>query len=128
MDIAKMGEALFFGDWGGEGGPVGWDGFGVGAGGQGGVAVGGIPIHGQGDGGGYADEGEVVDANVGGVSAADFGGLEEDAIGDSGFGGDVPGLDVVEASGGLGADGDGGGSAVDDRVVDLDVVGGAVDA
>ena len=128
MDIAKVGKTLLLGDWGRQGDPVGWDGFGVGAGGQGGVAVGGVPVHGHGDGGRYADEGEVVDADIGGVAAAHLGGLEEDSVGDARFGGDVPGLDVMEAARGLGTDGDGGGSVVDDGVVDLDVVGGAVDA
>ena len=69
-----------------------------------------------------------MDADVRGVAAARVGGLEEDSVGDAGFGGDVPGLDVVEAAGGFAADGDGGGSVADDGVVDLDVVGGAVDA
>ena len=43
-------------------------------------------------------------------------------------GGDVVGLDVAEAAGGLGADGDGGCSMVDDAVAEDDVFGGAVDA
>jgi hypothetical protein len=69
-----------------------------------------------------------VDADVGGIAAAHPGGLEENSAADACLGGEVPGLDVVEAAGGLTADGDGGGAAMDDGVVDLDVVGGTVDA
>ena len=62
------------------------------------------------------------------VAAAHASGLEEDSAADSRLGGEVPGLDVVEAARGFAADGDGGGAAMDDGVVDLDVVGGTVDA
>jgi len=96
-----VGKALLFRDGGGEGDPVRWDGLWIGAVGEFGVAVGRVPVHVDGDGCGYAGEGEVVDADVGGVAAADVGGFEEDAVGDAGFGGDVPCFDVVEAAGGL---------------------------
>ena len=121
-----MGEAFVFGDLGGEGDVVGWRIFQVG--GQGGVAVGGVPVHGDVDGDGYAFEGEVVDADVFGEAAADVGGFEEDAGGYAGERSDVVGLDVAEAAGGLAADGDGGGSVADDGVADHDVFGGTVDA
>ncbi len=69
-----------------------------------------------------------MDADVFGEAAAGVGGFEEDAGGDAGERGDVVGLDVAEAAGGLAADGDGGGAAADDGVADDDVFGGAVDA
>ncbi len=128
VDVGEVREALVFGDWRGEGYPIRRDGFGVGAFGEFGVAVGGVPVHVDGDGDGDAGEGEVVDADVFGVAATDVRGLEEHSAADRGFGGEVPGFDVVEAAGGLGTDSDGGGSAADDGVVNLDVVGGLVDA
>ena len=69
-----------------------------------------------------------MDADVFGPASADVGGFEEDARGDASEGGDVVGLDVAEAAGGLAADGDGGGSVADDGVADDHVFGGAVDA
>ena len=128
MDFGEVREALIFGDWGGEGDPVGWNRLRVGAFGQFGVAVGGIPIHVDRDGNRDAGKCEVVDADIGGIAAANVRGLEQDAVGDAGFCGDVPGFNVVEAAGGLGAEGDGGGAAVDDGVVNFDVLGGAVHA
>ena len=126
VDVGEVGKALFFGDRSGERDPIGWDGLGIGAFGQFGVAVGGVPVHSDGDGNGDACEGEVVDADVRGVAAADMSGLEENTVGHAGFCGYVPGFDVVEAAGGFAADGDGCGSVVDDGVVDFDVLGGAV--
>jgi hypothetical protein len=80
------------------------------------------------DGDGYALEVEVVDADVFGETAADVCRFEEDAGGDAGERGDVVGLDVAEAAGGLAADGNGGCAAADDGVADDDVLGGAIDA
>ena len=114
VDVREVWKALFFRDGRGERYPVGWDFAGVGAFGEFGVAVGGVPVHVDGDGDGDTDEGEVVDADVGGVAAADVSGFEENSVGNSRFGGDVPSFDVVKAAGGLGAQGDGGGAAVDD--------------
>ena len=72
--------------------------------------------------------GEVVDADVLGEASAGVGGFEEDSGGDAGEGGDVVGLDVAEAAGGLGADGHGRCSVADDVVAEDYVFGGAVDA
>jgi len=80
------------------------------------------------DGDGYALQVEVVDANLFGVSAASFGGFEQNSGGDAGEGGEIVGFDVVEAAGGLAADGDGCGAVTDDGVADDDIFCGAVDA
>ena len=128
VDVGEVGQALSIGDDGGEGGPIGGHGGAVYVGGNGGVAVAGVPVHGDVDGDGYAFEGEVVDADVFGVAAAGVGGLEEDSGGDTGECGDVVGLDIAEATGGFGADGDGGGTVTDDGVAQDDVFGGSVDA
>ena len=128
VDVLEVGQALLGGYGGGEGDPIRRHGLAVGAGGQGGVAVIGVPVHGHADGGGDAGEGQVVDADVAGGAASGMGGLEEDSIGNAGEGGDVVGLDVVEAAGGLGADGDGGCSVADDGVAKHDVVAGTIDA
>ena len=85
VNVGEVGEAFFrWGDGGGEGDVVGRYGFGVDACGQGGVAVGGVPVHGDVDGDGYALEVEVVDADVLGEAAAGVGGFEEDSGGDAG--------------------------------------------
>lgn len=77
VDVAEVWKSLLLGDFGGEGEVVGWWVFDVG--GQGGVAVTWVPVHGDVDGDGYAFEGEVVDADVAGVAAAGVGGFEEDS-------------------------------------------------
>ena len=54
--------------------------------------------------------------------------LKSDSGGDATKGGEVIGLDVAEAAGGFGADGDGGRSVADDAVAQDYVFGGAVDS
>src|SRR6202011_135188 len=70
VDVGEVGEALVVRDGGREGDPVWRYRFGGGPGGEGGVAVAGVPVHGDADGNGYALEGEVVDADVPGVASA----------------------------------------------------------
>jgi hypothetical protein len=127
VDVVEAGEALLgWRDGCREGDVVrGWV-FEVGR--ERGVAVGGVPVHGDVDGDSYAFEGEVVDADVVGEASAGAGGFEEDSGGDAGEGGEIVGFDVAEAAGGLGTDGYGGGSVANDAVAEDYVFGGAVDA
>src|ERR1019366_1656801 len=128
VDVGEVGQALFGRDRRGELDPVVGDSLGVGAGGHRGVAVVRGPVHRHADGSADAIEGDVVDTDVGGVTAANAGGFEEDTAANAGLGGKVPGLDVVKSARGLAADSYCGGTAIDGGVVDLYVVGGAVDA
>ena len=126
VDVLEVGETLGLGDLGGEDLPVGW--VIVGIRGQRGVRVAWVPVHRDVDGDGDAFEGDVVEAEVLSPAAAGVGGLDEDTGAYAGEGGEVVGLDVAEATGGLGPDGDGGGAAADDAIAEDNVVGRAVDA
>src|SRR5438067_1599091 len=128
VHVGEVRQTFLLRDGRGERDPVGRNRFGVGACWQRGVAVARVPVHGHGNGRCHAVQREVVDANVGGGAAAGMSGLEEDAVGDAGLRGEIPGLNVAEAAGGLTANGDGCRAAANDGVVDLDVVGGAIDA
>src|ERR1035441_7485885 len=101
MDVGEVGKALFWRDGCGELDPVVRDGLWIGAWGQRGVRVVGVPVHGHADGNADAGESDVMDADIGGIAAAHPGGLEENSAADSCLGGEVPGLDVVEAAGSL---------------------------
>ena len=99
VDVGEVGETLVFGDFGGEGNVVRRRVFEIG--GEGGVAVAGVPVHGDVDRDGYALKVQVVDADVFGPAAAYVRGFEEDARGNAGERGDVVSLDVAEATGGF---------------------------
>ena len=99
VDVGEVGETLVFRDFGSEGDVVGGRVFEVGR--EGGVAVAGIPVHGDVDRNGYTLKIEVVDADVFGPAAAYVRGFEEDARGNAGERGDVVSLDVAEATGGF---------------------------
>ena len=126
MNVAEVRQSLFRRHFRADGDPVGRNvlhPFG-----HHGVAEAGVPVHGDVNRNCDSLEGEVVNADVLGKSAAHARRLEQDAGGDAAEGGDVVGLDVAKPAGGLAADGDGRRAMAHDAVAYDYVLGGTVDA